>query len=473
MNKHYNWIVTNRCLSEKRPIDSEAETRTLVVENERDVNDFELPAASRDYDAQFYHLYEHRLKTMRERVRNECFDKWDDDFKLNGKPVVMKQKVLDIHAGQPCWAIGSIYCEMKYKPNVLEEVINDTYAAPDLTKSYTDAEGTDEIMLEDESGRVLLVGDYIKKTPFVTGTVIGVLGMEAEAGTFQVLDICYPTPLPQAPFPKAVQNNVKIALISGLGIDTTSPGRLLRVQLLQDLLLGRMSIGEQISNIGKLVILGNSVDAAVGEDGPGVMINCLEEFGKFLNNVLQSIPVDLMPGPKDPSDKSLPQQPLHKALFKDSLTPYFQEANKKILKMVTNPYKFNIEGLDILAVAGQNIDDICKYVIPYQTNGHDYKMEDTVNHRLDLMECTIRWQTLAPTAPDTLWTYPYKEDDPFILNEWPHVYIAGNQPNFGTRDLNMKGKKVKLISLPEFSSTGSITLLDLKTLDTDIINIEI
>lgn len=404
---------------------------------------------------------------------NECFKKWDHDFKLNGKSVVMKQKVLDIHAGQPCWAIGSIYCEMKYKPNVLEEVINDTYGAPDLTKSYTDKDGTDEIMLEDESGRVLLVGDYIKKTPFITGVVIGVLGMEAEAGTFQVLDICYPTSLPQAPLPKNDENNRKIALISGLNIDTTSPARLLKLQLLQEFLLGRMFVDDQVSKIGKLVILGNSVEAKVDEDGPGTMINCLEKFGKFLSNILQSIPVDLMPGAMDPSDKSLPQQPLHKALFKESLRPFFEEVNKDILKLVTNPYKFNFEGLNILAVAGQTIDDICKYVIPYQGRDQDSQIEDTVDHRLDLIECTIKWQNLAPTAPDTLWTYPYKDNDPFILDEWPHVYIAGNQPYFGTRDVDLKGKKVKVISLPSFSSTGSVVLLDIKTLQTEIINIDV
>lgn len=53
--------------------------------------------------------------------------------------------------------------------------------------------------------------------------------------------------------------------------------------------------------------------------------------------------------------------------------------------------------------------------------------------RLDLMENTLRWRHLAPTAPDTLTCYPYSSDDPFVLAECPHVYVAGNQPEFGTR----------------------------------------
>ncbi|GAV54750.1 hypothetical protein ZYGR_0AS00720 [Zygosaccharomyces rouxii] len=421
-------------------------------------------------------MYEYRLRTMKERVKKECMQRWNDDFKLNGDPVVMKQKVLDIQAGQPCWAIGTIYCEMKYKPNILEEVINDTYGAPDLTKGYTDVEGSDEIMLEDESGRVLLVGDYIRKTPFVTGAVIGVLGMEADAGTFQVLDICYPTPLPQSPLPKQEKHdNKKIALISGLNVNSTSPGRLLRLQLLQEFLLGRICNDEEVINIGKLVILGDSVDAKVEEKGPGDMINCLEELGKFLSNVLQSISIDLMPGIKDPTDKSLPQQPLHKALFRDSLKPLFEEVNKQLFNVVTNPYRFTFEGLNLLAIAGQNINDICKYIIPYQVEEkpQDSQSEDTVDHRLDLMECTMKWQNIVPTAPDTLWTYPYMNEDPFLLSEWPHVYAVGNQPHFGAREIDLKGRRIKLISVPEFSTTGTIVLLDIKTLETETVNIEL
>lgn len=205
------------------------------------------------------------------------------------------------------------------------------------------------------------------------------------------------------------------------------------------------------------------------------MINCLEELGKFFGNVLQSIPVDLMPGMKDPTDKSLPQQPLHKALFRDSLRPFFDEVNKQIFNVVTNPYRFTFEGLKLLATAGQNIDDICKYLIPYQEEEKPESSQtiDTIEHRLDLMECTMKWQNLAPTAPDTLWTYPYKNEDPFLLAEWPHVYAVGNQPHFGTREIDLKGRRIKLISVPDFSSTGTIVLLDIGTLEIETVNIEL
>ncbi|CAI4044912.1 hypothetical protein SUVZ_10G1950 [Saccharomyces uvarum] len=452
-------------------------------------NPFQLCYKERDYGSQYYHMYQYRLKTFRERVLKECNKRWDAGFTLNGKLVQKKDKVLDIQGNQPCWCVGSIYCEMKYKPNVLDEVINDTYGAPDLTKSYTDKEdGSDEIMLEDESGRVLLAGDFIRSTPFITGVVVGILGMEADAGTFQVLDICYPTPLLQNPLPTqnaTSQTKGKIALVSGLNLNNKSPDRLLRLEILREFLMGRInSKTDNVSQIGRLLICGNFVDFDVEAVTKDELTTSLTEFSKFLHNVLPSISVDMMPGTNDPSNKSLPQQPFHKSLFDNALDSYFDDSNKKILNLVTNPYKFNYNGVDVLTISGKNINDICKYIIPSNENVKDgqdkeakdedsEEFNDNIEHRLDLMECTMKWQNIAPTAPDTLWCYPYKDEDPFVLNEWPHVYVVGNQPSFGTRLMEIGGKKIRIISVPEFSSTGVVVLLNLETLEIETVKIDI
>jgi DNA polymerase delta subunit 2 len=52
-------------------------------------------------------------------------------------------------------------------------------------------------MLEDESGRIRLVGDHVKKARLVTGVIIGALGAETTNGDFEVVDICYPGMAPQ------------------------------------------------------------------------------------------------------------------------------------------------------------------------------------------------------------------------------------------------------------------------------------
>lgn len=54
-------------------------------------------------------------------------------------------------------------------------------------------------------------------------------------------------------------------------------------------------------------------------------------------------------------------------------------------------------------------------------------------YRLDLLSQTLTWRHLAPTAPDTLTCYPFADDDPFVLQQCPHVLFAGNQPAFETR----------------------------------------
>jgi DNA polymerase delta subunit 2 len=53
-------------------------------------------------------------------------------------------------------------------------------------------------MLEDESGRIRLVGDVLKGKNLVTGVIIGALGAETPEGDFEVVDICVAGLAPQA-----------------------------------------------------------------------------------------------------------------------------------------------------------------------------------------------------------------------------------------------------------------------------------
>ncbi|SCU97113.1 LANO_0E15192g1_1 [Lachancea nothofagi CBS 11611] len=437
---------------------------------ESGTNPFFLKYEERKYDGQYFAMYQYRLKVLRERVTQSCEEKWDSHFELNNRRIVKKNKVLDIQANEPCWCVGTIYCEMRYKPNVLEEVVNDVYGAPDLVKSYTDAEGSDEIMLEDESGRVLLVGDIVQSKPFISGTVVGILGMEADAGAFQVLDICYPYALPQSKLPQNPTAG-KIALVSGLNINTENPKLSLKLQLLQEYLTGDLIDIDSVSKINRLIVCGNSINPTEATALGG----CLKELGTFLGNTLQSMPIDLMPGANDLSDQSLPQQPLHKALFEGTIKPFFKDIENELFSPTTNPVWFKFNGIEMLGTSGQNIDDICKYIIPnLSTSEPDSSGEGDMNVRLNMMEGCLKWQNIAPTAPDTLWCYPYKSDDPFILNKLPHVYFVGNQPAYMSRDVKLEGGlNVKIMTIPKFSETGEIVILDLKTLEAEVVTIQV
>lgn len=52
-------------------------------------------------------------------------------------------------------------------------------------------------MIEDESGRIHLIGDRLKKANLVTGVIVGALGMETGDGGFEVADLCYAGMAPQ------------------------------------------------------------------------------------------------------------------------------------------------------------------------------------------------------------------------------------------------------------------------------------
>ena len=97
-----------------------------------------------------------------------------------------------------------------------------------------------------------------------------------------------------------------------------------------------------------------------------------------------------------------------------------------------------------------------------------------------------------PTAPDTLRVYPFKDSDPFVVSplnnnlnmgedeeqveeqsktlftQVPHVYFVGNMEAYKeeliTNPADTK-QSLKVISLPTFSKTHSLVLVDMQTLE--------
>ena len=72
---------------------------------------------------------------------------------------------------------------------------------------------------------------------------------------------------------------------------------------------------------------------------------------------------------------------------------------------------------------------------------------------------------MFPTCPDTLRSYPFVHEDPFVISELPNIYFAGNQPNYETMFKKMSSTSVcRLIAVPSFRRSKSIVLVDLTTL---------
>jgi DNA polymerase delta subunit 2 len=98
----------------------------------------------------------------------------------------------------------------------------------------------------------------------------------------------------------------------------------------------------------------------------------------------------------------------------------------------------------------------------------------TVTSKIDLMEKTLLWRHIAPTAPDQLPCYPFSETDPFIIDSSPDIYFAGNQSQFDSKLLESNnGMKTRLITVPNFVETNTFVLVNLSTLHTIPVQIDI
>ena len=86
--------------------------------------------------------------------------------------------------------------------------------------------------------------------------------------------------------------------------------------------------------------------------------------------------------------------------------------------------------------------------------------------RLRSLATTLDYMHMAPTAPDTLGCYPFEGHDPFVIDECPHVYFAGNQPAFETALVTgPKGQRVRTVLVPDFAVEHTCVLVSLDTLE--------
>ncbi|KAL7411855.1 putative DNA polymerase delta, small subunit [Mrakia frigida] len=435
---------------------------------------FMLKGITRNYNHQYANMYFSRLSELSRPVKQRAKSKWEH---AKGNPKLV-DRVLDVQPETLCYIYGTIYMDMPLKPNVLEDISKDKWvtAPPPRAKYFSD---DDEILLEDDSGRVKLVGDRIKNLNLVTGIIVAVLGYETKQGDFEVVDLCFGGIPPHAE-PSSVASSSKqklddmevdddatssdpgswVAVLSGLDI-TGAPEQAsdMRTTMMVEWLTGELGSDESLGGkVSRLVLAGNSLSRQLkapdpkkskvyGYDSSTYSTHPLTTFSSLFSSLSPLLPIHLLPGASDPSGTTLPQQPLPRLMFKE-LAP------SKGFKTHTNPCWLEIGGKSLLATSGQNLDDVFKYV----------EGEDEL--RLVLAKKMLEWRHMAPTAPDTLWCHPFDETDPFILKHAPDVYIIGNQPRFETAIVNnAQDQPTRIILVPRFSQTGTLVLVHTKTLE--------
>ena len=144
-------------------------------------------------------------------------------------------------------------------------------------------------MIEDESGRIQLIGDRLKKANLVTGVIVGALGMETNDGGFEVADLCYAGMPPQESDPDVTppskgedkmdvdgtslilpsnkwalthvigggEPHELVAFVSGLSLDDDNCNDV-NMAMLAEFLVGELDV-KTSSRISRLVIAGNSL----------------------------------------------------------------------------------------------------------------------------------------------------------------------------------------------------------------------
>ncbi|KAJ5142909.1 DNA polymerase alpha/epsilon subunit B [Penicillium bovifimosum] len=500
---------------------------------------FNLPSgAGRHYQQQYGDMYFMRLARLKPSVEQVATDAWDGLI-IAGEKVRRVDRVLDVRQGELCWVAGTVYMDLPMKPNILDDLSKENFtSAPPPRRTYTDPSDPSltQIMMEDESGRLRLTGNFLRSTQLATGAIIAALGTENANGDFEVIDIKLPDLAPQsqrwegnAPesgLEIAGKEHGKIAFVSGLGITGTSSDTL-TLELLTDYLLGytgfsgddKNSPSSSPSKITRLIIAGNSLGASViadvasatasngvakkaqpkkyGYDASAYNASPVTQLDNFLAEILPSIPVTLMPGEKDPANFSLPQQSIHRAMFPRARAYAAPppKADEKLeagwFDSVTNPWEGDVEGWRLWGCSGQNVDDVLRY-ITIEGGDSSPDRETDSDARIRIMEAMLRWRCGVPTAPDTIWSYPYQTDDPYVIESCPHIFFAGNQPQFKTAtiegdvplrldgDIDMMdaadgpdAPRVRLLALPKFSETGELILVDTETLEVEVVRFEV
>tara|TARA_B100001142_G_C14315341_1_gene648290 strand:- start:374 stop:1873 length:1500 start_codon:yes stop_codon:yes gene_type:complete len=437
---------------------------------------------------QYFQLYFNRLKILAPRLEDAVQAKW---------PNLPRAKVLDLKEGEECVLSGTLYKDMKLKPCILDEYVKEAgvsasaVAIEDSKKTKFVGED-DSIVLEDEGARVKLTGAAIDVNALVTGVVLAARGRVVPGGEFEADEICFPRPAAArrsaapADASTAAAADLKgkrVVLVSDLRVGDPASSNPLNLELMLDFLTGNLggaADASEAASVARVVVCGGALSKAevpassLDPREKAQISRPLRELDVLLSQLCSSVHVDVMPGEGDPTNQALPQQPLHPCLFPSA-------ARYDTFAASTNPHEFDVGGVGFLGTSGQNISDLCKYTNVRKGGGGEVEGEGeggdaaAAEERLDLMESSLRWQHLAPSAPDTLACYPYKDRDPFHLDACPDVYFAGCQPAFGSRvvELERRGAgagaggettRTLAVSVPSFAATGTIVMVDLETL---------
>ena len=460
------------------------------------------------YNRQYSNVYCGRLSMLRDR----CLSQVSAETKI-------VPRIIEITEEKASTIVGTIIKEVSNRPK--EDTGTTSYHNP----AGVDLKPTDEpfrhychwkdaLFLEDESGRVELKFDSERKDEvlkLVTGVVTAVTGVMRK-GIVHVEKIYFPEFASMEEEDVVMEQEVDdahVLFVSGLdcgGCDENSiegSSNSLRREMLIDYVTGHFpkapdgSDTSCPSKICRVVVAGggcakpllpktspygdwnssatkserNKASKAMTES----VLFPLQELDIFLAELCAAgVPVDYIPGMHDPTNANWPQKPIHECLLPHT------ERFLNMLNRSTNPYEAKFDGKVVLGSDGMNIADLRKFMAQ-RAKAVDGEVQEEKEDDIPLeavtalqaLNSSLNYNHMAPTAPDSLPSFPFADSDPFVITSAPHVYFAGNCDKFETKLCRHgTGKQTRLICIPSFMMTGQAVLLNLKTLKCSLVEFD-
>jgi len=311
--------------------------------------------------------------------------------------------------------------------------------------------------LEDESGRVAVA--FPEDVASCTGIVLGLVGTVGVDGVLQVSQV-YTTSQVEAVTEKpspAVSINDKnneapyVLLVSGLECGSSHASSLTR-----DMLVAYIhgQFGRSTNKISNVIVAGGLISA----DANAIANGSRELDGFAWQLTSAGVPVTLLPGKDDPTTANWPQRPIHKSLLPRS--------NNHLLSRSPNPCALKLK----------DDDDTTKAVLGTDgTNVKDLALQTAVTE-LEALQKTVEYAHMCPTGPDSVPTMPHAETDPMVMTNVPSIYFAGNCSKFSTGLVQVNNSDnetiCRLVCLPKFLESGVACLVNLQTLDVELVRFE-
>ncbi|KAF1757697.1 hypothetical protein GCK72_014153 [Caenorhabditis remanei] len=410
---------------------------------------------------QYFEVYEARVNALKPRIIEIA----ERDI---GKGKFKHISLSDAKQDEEIFVIGVIVKRIAARPSILKSLLNEDKVAyddyegdeEDDVKRYAGS-SEDRIELESEKQTVRLDG-AISMDECATGCCVGVLGKLGKEGVFHVNRLIWPS----SKISKKSAAEGTIVFVSGLELTGDMEDDQLTISGLEFMSewMNSEALGEnQCPPIDRVVVIGPIVETkSNGCDVQSVVrtltlsrtekqssAKALITVDKLISSIAEKPlvnTVDVTPGVGDPCSSMWPLPPIHRVCLQRCAM------SQKKVNLVTNPYEFEVNGLRVMTMSGENVTELLR-------TSHKWTGADVLAN-------LVKWQHVAPNCPDTLDAFPMAERDPLVMETTPHIIVCGNQPQAEFRRVPIDGSDSTclVVCLPKFSKTRVACFLNLKDL---------